>query len=118
MSDTYEIKLKVELDDKKVPTALSWEASAQTEGAQDIKAFMLALFDTNSRDTLKIDLWTQDMQIMEMDRFSTRHFVACAILTVPPPKMNPWQVIWISLYSILAPKRVLSQVKFSYTSSL
>ena len=69
MSDTYEIKLKVELDDKKVPTALSWEASAQTEGAQYIKAFMLALFDTNSRDTLKIDLWTQDMQIMEMDRF-------------------------------------------------
>jgi gliding motility-associated protein GldC len=30
---------------------------------------LLALFDRETLDTLKIDLWTRDMQVMEMDRF-------------------------------------------------
>ena len=30
---------------------------------------LLSLFDKDDLDTLKIDLWTKDMQVMEMDRF-------------------------------------------------
>ncbi|MGI9160178.1 MAG: hypothetical protein ACR2K1_10550, partial [Saprospiraceae bacterium] len=29
----------------------------------------IALFDQEHRDTLRIDLWTKEMQVMEMDRF-------------------------------------------------
>ena len=37
--------------------------------AQDSKALLLSFFDRQSKDTLKIDLWTVDMQVAEMDRF-------------------------------------------------
>ena len=30
---------------------------------------MLALFEKETMDTLKIDLWTKEMQVAEMDRF-------------------------------------------------
>lgn len=65
----YKITLGVQLDDEKVPEKLSWEASAQEQPPQEVKAFLLSLFEHESRDTLKIDLWTKDMQVQEMDRF-------------------------------------------------
>jgi gliding motility-associated protein GldC len=36
---------------------------------QECKAMLLSLFDKESKDTLKIDLWTTEMQVVEMDRF-------------------------------------------------
>lgn len=33
------------------------------------KAMFLSLFNREQRDTLRIDLWTEDMQVQEMDRF-------------------------------------------------
>jgi len=30
---------------------------------------LLSIFDRESMETLKIDLWTKDMQVIEMDRF-------------------------------------------------
>ena len=30
---------------------------------------LLSFFDEESKDTLKIDLWTTEMQVIEMDRF-------------------------------------------------
>ena len=30
---------------------------------------LLAFFDRETKDTLKIDLWTKDMEVGEMDRF-------------------------------------------------
>jgi len=33
------------------------------------KAMMLSLFDGDTMETVKIDLWTTDFQIQEMDRF-------------------------------------------------
>jgi len=62
------IQIDVSLDDKKMPEKISWQSSPQ-EPFLDAKAIMLSLFDRDSRDTLRIDLWTKDMQIQEMDRF-------------------------------------------------
>jgi gliding motility-associated protein GldC len=39
------------------------------EKSQEAKAMLLAFFDKETKDTLKIDLWTKEMQVMEMDRF-------------------------------------------------
>lgn len=61
------IILKVELDADKMPENIRW-SSPGTE-TQDAKAMLISLFDRENRDTLKIDLWTKDMQVMEMDRF-------------------------------------------------
>jgi len=66
------ITLEIELDDKKMPSKISWSASGQNKEevqSDEVKAFFLTMFDAKSRDTLEIDLWTTKMQIIEMDRF-------------------------------------------------
>ncbi|MBU6342374.1 MAG: gliding motility protein GldC [Bacteroidetes bacterium] len=67
---TSEITIRVGLDAAGVPTEMEWGASDRNNGATDpCKAMVLALFDREHRDTLRIDLWTKEMQVMEMDRF-------------------------------------------------
>ncbi len=66
-----EIILKVKLDDKNVPERLSFLAP-QAEGnavEQEVKAFFLSLFEPQTSDTLKIDLWTKEMRTVEMHKF-------------------------------------------------
>ncbi|MCB0618835.1 MAG: gliding motility protein GldC [Saprospiraceae bacterium] len=67
---TSEIRIQIGLNADKMPVSLSWETEGQEGGkAQDSKALLLSFFDRQSKDTLKIDLWTVDMQVAEMDRF-------------------------------------------------
>jgi len=64
------IKIEVGLDENQVPVRLDWSASDMKGGsASECKAMALALFDKDHKDTLRIDLWTQDFQVQEMDRF-------------------------------------------------
>lgn len=62
------IVLEVELNEEKIPVNINWEASTK-DGKEACKAFMLSIFEKKTKETLKIDLWTKDMQVMEMDRF-------------------------------------------------
>ena len=64
-----EIKVQIELDEHKVPDQIKWSAPDQKQIDQEAKAMLLSFFDKQSRETLKIDLWTKDMQVVEMDRF-------------------------------------------------
>lgn len=66
-----DIKLTVGLDEANVPVRIKWEAADNPngEGSQECKAFLLSIFDKETRDTMKIDLWTTEMQVNEMDRF-------------------------------------------------
>ena len=63
------INLEVSLNEKNIPAQIRWSASDQDGHWNECKAFLLSLFELESRDTLKIDLWTEEMQIVEMDRF-------------------------------------------------
>lgn len=48
-----------------VPVKIEWGASDRNEGAMDeCKAMAVALFDKDHRDTLRIDLWTKEMQVL------------------------------------------------------
>lgn len=64
------IEIKVGLNEDKMPIDINWSADDNPEGAKDhnAKAVLLSFFDRESRDTLRIDLWTQEFQVMEMDR--------------------------------------------------
>jgi gliding motility-associated protein GldC len=64
------ITLNVGLDEKNMPVDMTWAASdnPNAKGPQNCKAMLLSLFDERSKETLKIDLWTRDMQVIEMDR--------------------------------------------------
>lgn len=66
-----EISITVGLDEAKIPVRLTWKAPGNpgNEDDQECKAVLLSLFDKNTLETLKIDLWTKEMQINEMDRF-------------------------------------------------
>jgi gliding motility-associated protein GldC len=65
-----EIKLTIDLDDNNVPESIMWESTdAQTKEALPVKSMMLALWDHNYKNTLRIDLWTKDMAVDDMKRF-------------------------------------------------
>ena len=67
----FEIVLQVGLDDDNMPVDMKWEAenNPNAKGLQDCKGVLLSVFDKESLDTLRIDLWTKDLQVVEMDRF-------------------------------------------------
>jgi gliding motility-associated protein GldC len=65
-----DITIRVSLDADRVPVKIEWGASDRNDGTlEECKAMAVALFDKAHRDTLRIDLWTKEMQVMEMDRF-------------------------------------------------
>lgn len=65
------IKMEIGLNKDKLPEQIMWQSSDQKDNdlPQECKAMLLSLFDKESKDTLKIDLWTTEMQVVEMDRF-------------------------------------------------
>lgn len=70
ISETKNIHLTIGLDDKKTPVYIDWLATdAEVDQPVECKAMLLSLFDKDYRDTLKIDLWTNEMQVIEMDKF-------------------------------------------------
>ena len=66
---TSEIKLKVGLDENRVPEELTWSAEDGGIKNESAKAMMLSVWDHKSRESLKIDLWTKDMPVDEMKIF-------------------------------------------------
>ncbi|MNE83852.1 hypothetical protein D3C80_1807050 [compost metagenome] len=65
-----EIKITVQLDDNNVPENIMWESTdAETKEQVPVKSMMLALWDHNYKNSMRIDLWTKDMPVDEMKRF-------------------------------------------------
>jgi gliding motility-associated protein GldC len=68
---TSDITCRVGLDTNNVPVKIEWKAqdSPDTPSYKESKAMLLSLFDSEFRDTYKIDLWTNELQIGEMNKF-------------------------------------------------
>lgn len=66
---TSSIQIDIALDENNVPECINWTASDSDNAQQTAKAMLLAFFDKENKETLKIDIWTKEMQVMEMDRF-------------------------------------------------
>lgn len=62
------IEIAVALDESLMPIDMQLSGSDIGE-PQVVKAMLLSVFDMDRKETLKIDLWTKDMQVQEMDRF-------------------------------------------------
>ncbi len=74
-----EIKIKVSLDEEKVPVKLEWEASdSGIDGSRECNATLLTMWDPKDHTTLRIDLWTKEMTIEEMKRFFYENFFTLA----------------------------------------
>jgi gliding motility-associated protein GldC len=65
-----EINFAVELDNQNVPDKIFWDATENpNEGISDTRAIAVAVWDHYHRGTLKIDLWTKEMEVFDMKRF-------------------------------------------------
>ncbi|MBT8384266.1 MAG: gliding motility protein GldC [Bacteroidia bacterium] len=64
-----EIKFTVELDENKIPEKLSWDAKEGGITNESTKAFLISVWDSKKKETLKMDLWTKDMPLEEMKMF-------------------------------------------------
>ncbi len=68
MARESEIKFIIQLDEKKIPKKIEWEADdAGFKGRKECAAIMLSLWDKNENITMAIDLWTKDMKIENMN---------------------------------------------------
>jgi gliding motility-associated protein GldC len=64
------IQIQVSLDENKMPSDISWSAPDNSpENTRNAKAFLLSLWDGSDKTALRIDLWTKDMMVDEMEDF-------------------------------------------------
>lgn len=73
-----EIKIKVGLDENKIPESLRWFANDGGIKNKEAKALLLAVWDNNEKETYQINLWTKDMPVDEMKQFFHQALVAMA----------------------------------------
>jgi gliding motility-associated protein GldC len=67
---TSEINFKVKLDQNNIPEVIDWQASDSGEqGPKECKSLMIAIWDKEASNTLRIDLWTKDMLVDDMKKF-------------------------------------------------
>ncbi|HVY75523.1 MAG TPA: gliding motility protein GldC [Puia sp.] len=73
------IQIQVALDEQKIPETIHWNASdTSAENLRKAKAFLLSLWDGQEKNALRIDLWTKDMMIDEMEDFFYQTLVTMA----------------------------------------
>lgn len=64
------IRVFVGLDKEHLPVRIKWEADdGGIDGQQEAKGMMLSLWDGLQKGALRIDLWTKDMSVEEMNQF-------------------------------------------------
>jgi gliding motility-associated protein GldC len=65
-----EIKFQIELDEQNLPKNIQWDASdKESEGLESTKSISVNVWDNLNHATLRIDLWTEEMSVVEMKRF-------------------------------------------------
>lgn len=73
------IQIDVSLDDQKIPQGIAWNTSdSSAENTRKAKAFLLSLWDGQEKTALRIDLWTSDMMVDEMEDFFYQTLVTMA----------------------------------------
>ena len=79
MTEESSILIQVGLDENKMPESISWSApDPSAENTRQAKAFLLSLWDGKDKTALRIDLWTKDMMIDEMEDFFYQTLVGLA----------------------------------------
>jgi gliding motility-associated protein GldC len=76
--NTSEIKFLIELDENRVPEKLFWTAKDGGVELSESKAIMLNVWDSNAKESMRIDLWTKEMPVDEMKIFFHQTLVAMA----------------------------------------
>lgn len=68
--NSSEILFKIDLDKENIPEKINWSATdSEKKEHQETNAISVALWDNEQKNTMRIDLWTNDMPVDEMKRF-------------------------------------------------
>jgi gliding motility-associated protein GldC len=74
-----EIRLKVGLDSHRNPIKLSWTAEeGGIEPDREVKAFFLTTWDKKENNSMRMDLWTTDFMVEEMQTLIFQHLMSLA----------------------------------------
>ena len=71
-----QILLQVTLDKNKIPEKLMWSAEDGGVDKEEAKALLLSVWNSEKKESLKIDLWTKDMPVDEMKIFFHQTLIA------------------------------------------
>jgi gliding motility-associated protein GldC len=64
------IQFSIELDQNNVPERIHWDATDKPEDTpSETKSISVSLWDSQQKNTMRIDLWTKDMPVDDMKRF-------------------------------------------------
>jgi gliding motility-associated protein GldC len=74
---TSEIKFTVAVDENNLPEKIDWEATDGNEKSES-KSVMISLWDAKEKNTLRIDLWTKEMEVHEMKQFYHQSLLSMA----------------------------------------
>ncbi|MEX2534388.1 MAG: hypothetical protein WD273_02220 [Trueperaceae bacterium] len=73
-----EIKVRVDRSEEGID-AIRWQADeAPVPGEQEARAMLLALWDPQERNAMRIDLWTKEMTVQEMNEFMFQTLMSLA----------------------------------------
>lgn len=74
-----QINIEITLDDQKMPEEINWIApDGGVENRQAAKAMLLSIWDGGEKNALRIDLWTKQMMVDEMNDFFYQTFFGMA----------------------------------------
>jgi gliding motility-associated protein GldC len=63
------INFEIDLDKDNVPDKIHWSATDAGEELTETKSISISLWDHVQKNSMRIDLWTNDMPVDEMKRF-------------------------------------------------
>ncbi|MBD79271.1 MAG: gliding motility protein GldC [Crocinitomicaceae bacterium] len=63
-----QIVFDIELDENNVPEGMKWNSTDNDEGGE-CKASLISIWDSKTSNTMKIDLWTKEMKVDDMNIF-------------------------------------------------
>ncbi|MBI3232986.1 MAG: gliding motility protein GldC [Bacteroidetes bacterium] len=86
MSKTSEIKLKVHLDEQNMPDKMEWTSDEQPGVWHDSQGLIFSVWNAAEQNAMRIDLWTKEMRIDEMN-----YFVFQTIMTLADTYENATQ---------------------------
>ena len=69
MSKASQIKIDIVTNENNVPETITWSAEDGGVDNAVAKAMILALWDESDQNTMRIDLWNQEMTVDEMKKF-------------------------------------------------
>lgn len=76
---TSQIRIDVHLDNENLPLKIEWDADdSDTDGKQAAKSVLLAMWDGLNQNAMRIDLWTKEMNVEEMNLFIFQTFATLA----------------------------------------